>query len=382
MIAQYKGYHSKKGINDSFYCNLYFTLLIAIVFILTSLIKSKQIMALYSDDLATINQAAIYLKIMTIGFIPQTITLMISTLLRNMECAKIPLVASATSVIINTILNYLLIFGIGFFPKMDVAGAALATSLSRVIEFLIVFVLYLKVRKSKKIELKPVFSFEISLIKKTSAILGPVLLCEFLWSLGENVYAVIYGHIGTEQCAAMTLTYPIQTIVIGALSGVSAATGIVVGKSLGEGNNDKAYYESKKFVELTMICAVIISAFLAITARYYVKLFHVSEATRNVTVHILYAYSLVFCAKVINMVLGGGVLRSGGQTKFIMIIDIVGTWIIGVPLGFFTAYVLKLPIYKVYFILSLEEFVRTVMELYVFRSKRWMVNVAKSVSGK
>lgn len=375
MIAQYKGSKSKEGINDSFFSNMYFALAVAVVFIMLSLAFPEQIMRLYSEDSATIEQAVIYLRIMAIGFIPQTITLMFSALLRNMEAARFPMLASGISTITNTVLNYLLIFGVGIFPEMNVAGAALATSISRIAELVIILGLFLKMKEEKGIQLKIVFNFEADFIKKIGYVIAPILLCEFLWSLGENVYAIIYGHIGTEACAAMTLTYPIQTIAIGALSGLSASAGIIVGESLGEGDNDKAYAQSKSFVKLTVLAAVVIGVIISGLAGFYVKLFNVSDDTRMITVYILYAYSLVFCAKVINMVLGGGVLRSGGKTNYIMVIDIVGTWCIGVPLGYVTAYVLKMPIYYVYLILSMEEYVRVLMEVYVFRSRRWMRNI-------
>ena len=375
MIAQYKGSKSKEGINDSFFSNMYFALAVAVVFIMLSLAFPEQIMRLYSEDSATIEQAVIYLRIMAIGFIPQTITLMFSALLRNMEAARFPMIASGISTITNTVLNYLLIFGVGIFPEMNVAGAALATSISRIAELAIIIGLFLKIKEEKGIQLKFVFTFETDFIKKIGYVIAPILLCEFLWSLGENVYAIIYGHIGTEACAAMTLTYPIQTIAIGALSGLSASAGIIVGESLGEGDNDKAYAQSKSFVKLTVLAAVVIGVIISGLAGFYVKLFNVSDDTRMITVYILYAYSLVFCAKVINMVLGGGVLRSGGKTNYIMIIDIVGTWCFGVPLGYVTAYVLKMPIYYVYLILSMEEYVRVLMEVYVFRSRCWMKNI-------
>lgn len=378
LIAQYKGNKSKEGINNSFFCNLYFSLTVAIVFIILSLVLPRQIMGLYSKDSATIEQASIYLRIMAIGFIPQTVTLMFSALLRNMELAKAATVASGVSVLTNTILNYLFIFGVGIFPKMNVAGAALATSLSRIIELGIIIVLFLKSKDEKGIELKFVFTFGKDFIKKIGYVLVPILLCEFLWSLGENVYAIIYGHIGTEACAAMTLTYPIQTIAIGALSGVSASAGIIIGESLGAGKNDKAYEEAVRFMKMTVAAAVVLGIIISLLAGYYVKLYNVSPETRNVTIYILYAYSLVFCGKVVNMVLGGGVLRSGGQTKYIMLIDLIGTWLIGVPLGIITAYVLKLPIYYVYFILSLEEYVRVLLGVKVFKSRRWMKNIAES----
>ena len=377
LIAQYCGNKNEKGISDSFFANLYFSLLVAIIFAVLSLSIPKQIMGLYSEDAETIKESVIYLRIMTMGFLPQTLTLMLSALLRNLEAAKIPMIAGGVSVASNTVLNYLLIFGIGGIPAMGVAGAALATGISRILELLIIFGLFLKVKKKKQIQLKATFSYPKEFLKKIITVLAPILLCEFLWSLGENVYAVIYGRIGTESCAAMTLTYPLQTLAIGALSGVSAAAGVMIGNLLGEGSNGKAYEDSKSFIKVTIGIALGISLLIALFGSFYVKLYQVEEGTRQMTVYILLAYAVVFPAKVINMVLGGGILRSGGKTKYIMVVDMIGTWVFGVPLGLLAAYVWKLPIYWVYLILSMEEYVRVILCVIIFKSKRWMVNMTE-----
>ena len=93
---------------------------------------------------------------------------------------------------------------------------------------------------------------------------------------------------------------------------------------------------------------------------------------RQLTCQILLAYAVVAPFKVQNMILGGGILRSGGKTGYVMYIDLIGTWIFGVPLGLLAAYGLKLPVYWVYFLLSLEECVRYAISLAVFRKKGWM----------
>lgn len=376
LIAQNKGNNNSDGINSSFFFNLYFSLALTLIFTVLSALFPKQIMGLYSPDSNTVAEAALYLRIVTIGFIPQVITLMISTVLRNIEFAKYATIASSISVITNTLLNYLLIYGIWIFPKMGIVGAALATSISRVIELAIILILYKKARKQKNFKLTPVFVFHKEFVRKGMIVLAPILLSEFMWSVGENVYTMIYGHIGTAAFAGMTLTNAIQTIAIGALSGIAASAGIIVGESLGSGDYDKAYSQSKSFLKITIIMAVIISVIIALLAPYYVKLFNVSQESRNMGIYILYAYSVIFTAKVINMVLTGGIIRSGGETKYIMFIDLIGTWIFGVPLGLITAYVFKMPIYWVYFILSLEEVVRVIMGVIFFRSKRWMKNIA------
>ena len=377
LIAQYCGSKDREGVSKSFFANLYFALLVAVIFGVLSLGGTEQIMGLYSKDGETIGQASIYLRIMTLGFLPQTVTLMLSALLRNMDAANIPMIAGGVSVISNTLLNYVLIFGIAGIPAMGVAGAAWATGISRILELLIIFGMFLKIKKEKEIVLKATVSFEKEFLKRIMLVLAPILCCEFLWSLGENVYAIIYGRIGTESCAAMTLTYPLQTLAIGALSGVSAAAGVMIGNLLGEGKKEKAYDDSKSFVKVTIGIALGISVLIALLSGFYVKLYQVSSDTRQVTIYILLAYALVFPAKVINMVLGGGILRSGGKTKYIMAVDMIGTWGFGVPLGLLAAYVWELPIYWVYLILSMEEYVRVLLCVLIFKSKRWMVNMTE-----
>ena len=376
LISQYYGAKNEKGVRDSFYLPFYFSLLFVLIFSILSFFIPNQIMSLYADDGETISKAATYLKIRTAGYLPSVITMFVSTLLRNMQKAKLPAIAGIVSIAINTLMNWLLINGVWIFPRLEESGAAIATVLSQIFEMLIVTVLFLREKKKQNLFLHPTVSFSKTFIKNISSILAPILVGEALWSLGENVYAIIYGHLGTEPCAAMTLMYPIQGIAIGSLSGVASAAGIIVGNSLGAGDEKKAYGEALGFVRLTVTAGIIIGVFVCLISPLYVRLFNVAPETRTGTIKILAAFSAVFTAKVFNMVVGGGVLQAGGQTKFMTLVNIIGTWGCGVPFGFISAYVFKFPIWWVYFALSLEEYVRLAISVWLLKSRRWMKNVA------
>ena len=244
LISQYIGAKNEKGVRDSFYLPLYLSLVLVVIFSLLSLLVPVPVMSLYANDKNTVMKAASYLIYRTPGYLASVFTMFISTLLRNMNRAKLPAVAGIIAIITNTVMNCLLIYGIWIFPRLEEAGAALATVISQIVEMLIVLTLFIREKKRNTIFLKPTFHFSKDFSKNTFAILMPILIGEFLWSLGENVYAVIYGHLGTEACAAMTLMYPIQGIAIGALCGVSSAAGIIVGNSLGASDNEKAYSEA------------------------------------------------------------------------------------------------------------------------------------------
>ena len=376
LIAQYRGAKDERGVSDSFFLPFYFAMLLTAFFSVVCLTTPKAIMALYSDDADTVAKAAVYLKWRTLEFLPSALTLFFSTMLRNMNKAKLPAIAGIVSIFSNTLFNWLLIFGIGIFPRMEEAGAAMATSIARFIEMAIVLALFAKEKKMQDIYLRPSFRFSVKFLKNIAAILVPILIGEFLWSLGENVYAGIYGHLGKEPCAAMTLMYPIQGIAIGSLGGVASAAGIITGNSLGANNQQKAWSQATDFVRLTVKAGITIGIAVCALAPLYVRLFNVAPETRLSTVKILVAFAVVFTAKVFNMVIGGGVLTSGGQTKLITIINITGTWGFGVPLGLIAAYLFHLPIWWVYFILSTEEFVRVAISVWLLFSHRWMKNLA------
>ena len=374
MISQYMGQEKQKEVRRSFFVNLGVAGMLAVFFTLLCVLFSTPIMGIYSKDTETIKAAARYLLIIAGTFLPIAGATLLSTLFRCMEKATIPLVASMVAAVCNTVLNYVLIFGKLGFSEMGADGAAIATVVSQIANVLIMFVVFLKYKDSLSTNsisenAETVAPFQW---KQYMDMLMPILACEFLWSLGENVYAVIYGRLGTDSCAAMTLINPIQGLMIGALCGLSQAASVIIGKKLGNREYDEAYEASKKLIWYGLVGSLCLSLVIVLTSQLYVSIYQVEDVVKELTKQILFAYAIVAPFKVLNMILGGGIIRSGGKTKYVMFIDMIGTWGFGVPLGLLTAFVLKLSIPYVYFILSLEECVRFVISLIVFRKKDWM----------
>ena len=372
MIAQHLGKKDLRQVGRSFYLNLIIALIIAVVFGTAAIGLPEKILSLYTKDQPTIEMASVYLRIYALGFLPAAVTTILSTLLRCMDAAVQPLYASIAAAVVNSGLNYILIFGKLGFPAMGTRGAALATVISQVCGCAITLIMFWRMWAKRRWNLPFSLQMDRSRWKHYAGILAPILVCEFFWSLGENVYASIYGHIGTQACAAMTLTNPIQALTIGALSGVAQASGIMVGKSLGAGEYQRARQESKKLMLCGFFGSLVLSASILIFAGYYVKIFQVEDSVRLMTINILMVYAVISPVKVQNMILGGGILRSGGRTEYVMYVDLIGTWIFGVPLGALSAFVLHQPIHIVYLMLSLEECVRLLISLAIFRRNSWM----------
>lgn len=182
----------------------------------------------------------------------------------------------------------------------------------------------------------------------------------------------VYGRLGAQACAAMTLTNPVQSLNIGALCGLSQAAGVLVGKALGRGDGDGADRAARRLMLCGLAASAVLSGLILCIAPLYVRIFRVEPEVRQMTRRILAVYAAVAPVKVQNMILGGGVIRSGGRTSYILWVDLIGTWCFGVPLACISAFVWKLPVHWVYGLLSLEECVRLAISLGIFRSRRWM----------
>lgn len=376
IIAQFVGAKDEKEAWRGFWVSLIFGVLIACVFMSASLLAAETILGLYTKDETTIRVGIPYLKIISFTFVPMSVSAVIAAWLRCNEHASVPLIASLLAVLGNTCFNYLFIFGKFGVAPMGVKGAGYATVISQGLN--LCFMLTGFVYCLKKEEKKIYFSFSLQRLSASEyiAMLMPLVISEFLWSLGQNVNSAVFGHIGTDSLAAYMLTSPIQGLFVGALSGLSAAAGVIVGRYLGEKDFDEAYSASKKLMWIGLFVSLILSGVLVLLAKVYVENYQVSYAVKETAARLLIVFAVYAPVKVLNMILGGGIVRSGGDTKIIMLIDIVGTWIVGIPLCFLTAYGLGLSIVAVYAIFSIEEVVRLGMTLIVFYRKKWMHSIA------
>lgn len=376
LFAQYIGRDDTAGVSRMFALNAGVMTAVSGVFAAVSLLLPTGIMSLYSGDPATVAVAGEYLFLVAAGFVPQAFSLLISTLLRCKGKAGFPLFASLAAALMNTALNYVLIFGKYGSPALGVRGAAIATTAARLAECAILAVFL--IAQARKIG----FILRFASLRERGEfilylrVLVPLLVTEFFWGLGENVYAVIYGRIGTDDCAAMTLTNPIQSLTIGAMTGMASASGIIVGKLLGERKFDEGYVSGKQFIRWGLIGSLLLSCVLAAVNPFYVRIFNVSGEVKHLTSLVLLVYAVIAPVKILNMILGGGVLRSGGKTNYIMWIDMIGTWGFGVPLGLLAAFAFHWPIWAVYFTLSLEECVRLAITLVLFKKRVWIGELA------
>ena len=373
MISQYLGMRDEEMADRSLCVNLTAAVGLALVFTALCALAPGQIVGLYlKDDPAVLAAGRDYLTCILWTYLPMGVSSILAVMVRCLGWSVWPLAAGFASAAVNTVLNYGLIFGHFGFPDLGVTGAAVASVISQLVNMLLMLAVFCFVRLREK----KGFRFSLRLgaggYRQYLVMLLPILVTELLWSLGQNVNTFIYGHLEQGDLAAMSMTGPIQGLFIGALSGVSQAAGILIGKRLGADEHEEAYQESKKLVWYGLTGSLVLSALLIGLRWAYVPLYKDEPQVRETAARLLLAFAVLAPVKVANMILGGGVVRSGGKTTYIMVIDIVGTWLVGVPLGLVTAFLFRLPVEWVYFILSQEELVRLGMTLVVFMRRGWM----------
>lgn len=364
LTAQYEGQANRRALEQSFCQVFLISLAVSGLFLAVSTILPGTIMGWYSPDTSVISLASGYLQIFAWSLPFSTVTSLYSVVLRCCGHPVSPLYASGAGILANTALNALLIFGFGW----GVQGAALASLLAQILMAVMTWCL---VRRNL-----PWFGLmpAVAGLKTVIVILLPLVVTEFLWSLGENIYSMVYGHMGTGASAAMTMTVPLQSMTMGLLSGFSQAAAILIGQRLGAQDRIGAWQDSLSLIRYSLFGSLILAGLLCLGAPFYVRLYSVDESVRQMCQQLILVFALFSIVKTQNMVLGGGVLRSGGKTAWVLAIDITGTWGMGVPVAIWAGQA-GFPVAMVYALLSLEEVLRLAITAGVFASRKWMETI-------
>lgn len=370
--SQYEGAGTKEKHSAVMKITILEGLLCVLPFLIAGLFFPQQIVRIFSEDNTVIQKGANYLFITAFGFIPKLFSISISAILRCTGKAKITLITGLSSVAINTMLNLIFIFGFGPIKAHGVEGAAIATVIAIFIEATINIIYLEKTKHPSRLSLAIKAKADKGFYKKFAITTLPAIGNECFWALGDAIYSGIYGHMSTVSLAAMTLTFPIQGMSVGFFSGLSAAAGVIIGNNLGAKKTKEAYTLAWDFFKLCIIGCGIIGIIIVLFGSVYLKFYNVTDEVKLYTKSLLAIFACYLWVKVSNMVMLGGVLRSGGKTRYTLILDLIGTWGIGIPLGFLCAFVFKWNILMVYTAINIEEVIRLTLGLIKVKSKDWI----------
>lgn len=376
--AQFWGTRDKEKIGSVLGLTLGIGIALAAVPIGLSLMIPETIMRFFTQDQVVVQTGAAYMRIIAPGLIPLVFIQALSAVTRSCGNAKIPMATGFFSVFLNTILNFILIFGTPFNSAMGVEGAAYATTVSRFAECVLLLILFCK-QAYFPVRWHSLRPRNKTLIFGFIATMMPLFINETLWAVGDSIFMSLYGRLGSVQSAAMIATFPIQGLCFGLMSGLGAASGIMIGNLLGEGQLDQAYAQSRKFMRTGVLLALIIGIFVILLGPAYTHSLKISQSSQAFARQILWVFGGLLWIKVSNMILAGGILRSGGNTKSILALEMVGIWCIGVPVGLAAIAYTELTVPWIFLLVSLEEAFRLGVGLLLFKKRKWMRNLNQEV---
>jgi putative MATE family efflux protein len=351
LMGQYYGAKDVKSIRKTLGISVALSILTALVFVYFAVLHSEAVLRIYSKDEAVVREGAKYLKVVGLTYFLCAFTVPVNTALKSMNKPKLPMFNSAVALATSASLNFVFIIVM----QMGVAGAAYATLIARTLELVSQLALIKLTKMPLAGRFKDFLAADAAFFKKYIKLTLPVILNEFAWALGTSMYNVAYKHCGTEAQAALQITNTIQNIfwVIG--MGIGSASGIILANTLGAGDKDKAIAYSRKMLAVVILVGLCVSCLFLLFSPVIVNIFNVSDAVKAYSQKITYVIAAVLIVKLLNFTTIVGILRSGGDTLFCMILDLTAVWAVGVPLAFLGAYHLGLPVYWVLAMVQAEE---------------------------
>lgn len=377
LAAQYWGKGDEKKTSAVLAITMRYSLIVGLVFTLAALVIPETIMLVFTKDPALIRLGGKYLRTVAVSYLLTSYTQTYFAMMKVCDRAALSSMIGSIAVVVNIILNAIFIFGLGPAPKMGIEGAALATLLARVIETILVVIAVCR-KQCMPLDLKVMLhTDDRELVRDYWEYTVPLLINQIGWGGGVTMYSVIMGHLGTDATAANSIASIVRTMIASLCWGIASGVGIIIGGMLGRNEYDKAKVAGGSFVRFSIWIGIgsgivilaltpLVLHFIVLEpqAQYYLK-------------YMMLMASYYIIGNSLNSVIISGIFPSGGDTKFGMICDAVTLWAVVVPLGMLAAFVFKLPVLSVAFILTLDEFVKIPAVYIHYKKYLWIKNITK-----
>jgi MATE efflux family protein len=381
LSAQYWGINDKKSIEKIIGIGMKIMVPISIAFSAAAFLCPHLLMKCFASDAVLIDKGAEYLRAVSLSYFLLGISQVYLCIMKNCGFAAKSSLISSVSVVMNIVLNWLLIFGAGVFPRMEIAGAAVATVISKAVELIWTMIVMLK-KDSIKIRLSLCIHNDKVLKKDYRKYTFPVLGSNLAWGIGFTMYSVIMGHMGSDAAAANSIANIIKNLSICVCQGVSSASGILIGSLLGQGLIEKAKQYGSKLCKISLICGLI-SGGVILCVIPFVPLFSTLSGTSQSYLRVMLVVSSYYVVgKAMNMTIIAGIFPSGGDTRFGFKCDGITMWFVTVPIGLISAFILDLPVIAVYILINIDEIVKLPAVYMHYKKYMWLNNLTKSDASK
>lgn len=372
FVAQYYGKGDYTGISQVFSLVTKICGCIAVIFLAGTLFFPEQLMRILTNEETLIVLGSEYLRVIGISYVFSGIAQIFLAIMKNCGAVNMSTLINGVMVILNIALNAVFIFGLSGFPKMGIKGAALATVLATVMQFLWSVGYVLCRIRAVKFSLR---SCEKKLFGRFWQKTVPLLINNLAWGIGFSMYSVIMGHLGTDAVAANGIANISKNLVVCFCLGLGNAGSIIVGNRLGADRLQEAKEVGETLTKTAIIAGIVSGLVLIALSPFITKMVDLTPIARGYLQKMLLISSYYIAGKSVNCMTIGGIFAAGGDSKFGMLCDSVTLWCIIVPLGCICAFILKLPVMVVYFVLNLDEIIKLPVVYKHYKKYKWIKNL-------
>ena len=372
FVAQYYGKGDYTGISQVFSLVTKICGCIAVIFLAGTLFFPEQLMRILTNEETLIVLGSEYLRVIGISYVFSGIAQTFLAIMKNCGAVNMSTLINGVMVILNIALNAVFIFGLSGFPKMGIKGAALATVLATVVQFLWSVGYVLCRIRAVKFSLR---SCEKKLFGRFWQKAVPLLINNLAWGIGFSMYSVIMGHLGTDAVAANGIANISKNLVVCFCLGLGNAGSIIVGNRLGADRLQEAKEAGETLTKTAIIAGIVSGLVLIALSPFITKMVDLTPTARGYLQKMLLISSYYIAGKSVNCMTIGGIFAAGGDSKFGMLCDSVTLWCIIVPLGCICAFILKLPVMVVYFVLNLDEIIKLPVVYKHYKKYKWIKNL-------
>ncbi|MDO5798570.1 MAG: MATE family efflux transporter [Eubacteriales bacterium] len=376
LCAQYFGKKNMQAIHAVEGIALRFSLAISALVALAAFTMPQRMLLLFTSDQELIAIGSSYIRIMGITYLCWGVTEIYLAILRSIGRVTISMALNMLAFGLNILLNAVFIFGLFGAPKLGATGVAIATASSRLIQLIACVIVSLL---SKDVKLNPAYMFIRckTLLNDFVHLSLPALGNDLSWSVAFSMYSVILGHLGTEAVAANSLVTVVRNVGSVFCFAIASAGTILLGRVMGQGELEKSKSYASRMLKMTVVAGAVGGVIVLAVTPFVLRFASLNDTAMHYLKYMLLINSYYIMGSAVNTALIAGVFRAGGDTKFGLICDTIDMWVYAVPLGFFAAFVLKLPVLWVYFLLCTDEFVKWPWVIRHYRKGEWAKNITR-----
>ena len=349
-----------------------------IVFAYLAVFQPELVMSVFIKDALVIEQGARYFRFVGLSYIPAGFASATMIMLRAVGSVKISLLVSISTLITNVCLNWMLIFGKLGAPALGVEGAAIATLSARIIEAVIILLYYIKFEKKLGYHIKRLFAKGLGIGRLYAQTAMPVMLNEVLWATGAALIGVCIGRMGTAYTAAYSVCQVLGQLVTVFIFGVANASAVIVGNAVGAGSYEKARDYAKILVVVSFVLGVVASAVVLLLKNPMISFYNISPEAKLYTGQMIIVHSAIVFGQSFAAISLMGILRGGGDTRFVLLMDVLFMWIISIPIGFLSGHVLNWPVMAVYAVIKSDEWLKSIFSLRRIAAGKWINDITTS----